>query len=93
MTGGNVDKVEVYMGETLTQFNYQYHYNFVGAWSNQWHTSGSVYGWNMWDGNGQPGPGGSWFDLTTPTPEPGTITLLGTGVLGLAAAAYKKLLT
>ena len=92
MTGGDVQITEVYYSGVLSQYNYQYNYDFVGDWTNQWNTSGHVYGWNMWDGIGQQGPGGSQFDLTTSTPEPGTITLLGAGVLSLAGAIYKKLL-
>ena len=91
VTGGDVQKTEVYVDGLLTQFNYQYHYDFVGAWTNQWNTLGNVYGTNMWDGIGQQGPGESLFTLTTSTPEPGTITLLGASVLALARGIYKKL--
>jgi hypothetical protein len=90
VTGGTVDKTEVYESGVLTQFNYQYHYNFVGVWTNQWHTSGAVYGFNVWDGTGQQGPGGSDFTLTTSTPEPGTVMLLGSGLLALAGALRRN---
>ena len=89
VTGGGVDKTEVYTGDVLTQYNHQYRYDFVGAWSNQWHTSGSVYTWGIWDGINDPG-GGSYFDVTTQTPEPGTILLLGSGLLGLAGVIRTK---
>ena len=92
--GGGVAKTEVYdFFGTLLQFNYQYHYGFAGVWSNQWQTSGSVYGWTIWDGNGpppEPGTGGSWFDITTQTPEPGTIMLLGSTFIGLAKVIRQK---
>ena len=90
VTGGGVEKVELWVSGYMTAYNYQYHYGFVGVWSNQWHTSGSVYGWNTWSGYGEPGPGGSWFDITTQTPEPGTIIMLGSGLLMFAKTLLKK---
>jgi hypothetical protein len=59
----------------------QYYVNFKGLWSNGWYTEGSDA---AIDFEGYESDVTGWFDITTQTPEPATLTLLGAGIIGLA---------
>jgi hypothetical protein len=67
----------------------QYSFQFSGLWSNGWYTVGSDYAFDFesyWNGTYDSNVLG-WFTLTTQTPEPATLTLIGVGLAG----AYVRL--
>lgn len=58
-----------------------YSFRFSGEWSNGWLTAGSDFAEDV------SGSSLATFDMTTTTPEPGTLTLIGMGLAG----AYVRL--
>ena len=85
LPGGQITRVEATYGNGNFAWDYEYYYSFTGNWSNQWRTSANVYGWDTTSFTG------SWFDMTTSTPEPPSMLLLATGGLGLAGLLRRKL--
>ncbi|HVP56365.1 MAG TPA: hypothetical protein VMU45_15340 [Candidatus Eisenbacteria bacterium] len=86
--GGQITKVLADYGN-FQSWSYEYFYSFKGQWSNQWHTDGSVYGWD--EGNTITGQFlGSWFSVTTTTPEPRTIVTLFSSALAVGAYVRRK---
>jgi hypothetical protein len=73
---------------TCASYTYdQYYVNFKGLWSNGWNTVGNDY---ATDFEGYESDVLGWFSLTTQTPEPATLTLLGAGIMGVAARLRKR---
>jgi hypothetical protein len=64
--------------------------NFTGEPSNGWQSAGEVI-LNGGNDGSQGGDSGVLKMVTTPTPEPGSIFLLGIGIVGLARASRYKL--
>ena len=62
---------------------------FVGRWNNGWWSEGESYSAYSWDG-----PLYDWgtLNMTTYTPEPSSMVLVGSGILGLAGVLRRKLL-
>jgi hypothetical protein len=87
--GGSINDIECLGCAPTLAWDYEYYYSFYGAWTNQWQTDASVYAWDR-GGYCCVSPGGE-FTLTTSTPEPGTLFMLGSGVLGLAGIVRRKL--
>ena len=86
LPGGQITRVEAcYAFPYDCVWDYEYYYSFTGNWSNQWHTAANVYGWDTTSFTG------SWFDMTTSTPEPPSMLLLATGGLGLAGLLRRQL--
>jgi len=54
----------------------EYYFSFTGLWSNGWLTGGSDYAQDW-------GPTSVQFDMTTTTPEPGTLALISVGITGV----------
>jgi PEP-CTERM motif len=59
---------------------------FSGQWSNGWQSTGGVNVENAYGGNG-----GGTLVLNTQTPEPASLMLFGSGVLGLAGMLRRRL--
>ena len=84
--GGQITKVLADYGD-FQSWSYEYQFSFEGPWTNQWHSDGSVYGWDL--GSTMTGEElGSWFTVTTTTPEPGTFVMLASS--GLAVGTYLR---
>ncbi len=64
----------------------QYSYDFAGVWTNSWQTFGTGYGSVANDAI----PYG-YFTLTTNTPEPATITLIGLGLAGISIRRKRRI--
>ena len=82
----------VVWGECPSYTYDQYYVNFKGLWSNGWYTVGSDYATDLesdWNGTRESDVLG-WFTVTTNTPEPATLTLLGAGISGVAARLRKR---
>ena len=62
---------------------------FVGRWNNGWRSEGDVYAWFSNGGGYQ----GGFIDMTTYTPEPSSVVLLGSGILGIAGVLRRKFLS
>ena len=70
----------------------QYYINFKGLWSNGWSTVGSDYATDFesdWNGSHQSNVLG-WFSITTNTPEPATLTLIGVGLAGVYVRVRRR---
>ena len=70
----------------------QYYVNFTGFWSNGWYTVGTDNAIDFesdWGGAHQSNVSG-WFSMTTTTPEPATLTLVGVGLAGLFVRLRRK---
>jgi len=59
-------------------------FDFSGAWTNGLSTTGYDYTTNSIDA------AGGWFTITTVTPEPGTIGLVGLGIVGLYSRLRRR---
>jgi hypothetical protein len=65
--------------------------NGLAIWSNGPGIYGGVGGsWSFMDNPGSNGSFDAVYDYTTVTPEPGSLLLLGTGLLGVAFVAFRK---
>ena len=85
--GGYIENSEVYLAGQLTYWWYQYQgLRFQGFWSNGWTTEGEVSGYQASNGSE-----GANFDVTTSTPEPGTIVMMTNGALVCAGFIRRKL--
>ena len=80
VTGGNASRYEQHCPDDicLTFFDYAFHDDFIGTWSNGWHTVGFSEGTF-----GSDTTASGLFYLTTYTPEPATLTLIGVGLAGV----------
>jgi hypothetical protein len=58
----------------------QYYVSFTGLWSNGWYTVGNDY---ATDFEGYESDVLGFFNITTQTPEPATLTLLGAGLVSV----------
>ena len=87
VTGGTAGRDEQYCPDDicLTYFDESFHADFSGTWSNGWHTVGFAEGIF-----GSDTTGGGLFYLTTYTPEPTTLTLLGLGIAGLGMRLRRR---
>jgi hypothetical protein len=63
--------------------------NGMYGYTNIWGGDNNGYGTNYSISGGWDAYGGGTFEVT-PTPEPGSLLLLGTGLLGLAFVAFRK---
>jgi len=77
IVGGSVYEWMSFGNGWISWQNY-YWYDFAGTWTNGFSTIGSAYTSTSSGGNS------GYYHLTTVTPEPGTLLMLGSGVLGLA---------
>jgi len=80
VTGGYAWRYEQHCPDDicLTFWDYAFHDDFSGTWSNGWHTTGFSQGFFGSDTSGD-----GLFYLTTYTPEPATLTLIGVGLAGV----------
>ena len=87
ITGGIATRDEQYCPDDicLTYWFDTFHADFSGTWSNGWHTVGFSEGTIGSDST----PTGLFY-LTTYTPEPGTLTLIGLGIAGLSARLKRR---
>jgi len=87
VTGGMAVRNEQYCPDDicLTYFDESFHVDFSGTWSNGWRTVGFAEGIF-----GSDTTGGGLFYLTTYTPEPTTLTLLGLGIAGLGMRLRRR---
>jgi hypothetical protein len=88
VTGGAAVRYEQYCPDDicLTYFVESFHADFSGTWSNGWHTVG--FGEGTF---GSDTTGSGLFYLSTYTPEPTTLTLLGLGIAGLGMRLRRRL--
>jgi len=83
ISGGMFDKLSWNLYGTDYYWD-KYWYDFSGTWTNGWITKGSGYSSPSSDGNiGE-------FTITTTTPEPGTLGLLGLGIVGFYSRLRRK---
>ena len=87
ITGGGATRFEQHCPDDicLTYFFETFGADFSGTWSNGWRTVGFSEGTFGSDST----PTGLFF-LTTYTPEPGTLTLIGLGIAGLSARLRRR---
>jgi hypothetical protein len=80
VTGGGASRYEQFCPDDicLTYFDYAFHADFSGTWSNGWHTVGFAEGTFGSDTSDS-----GLFYLTTYTPEPATLTLVAAGLAGV----------
>ena len=83
ITGGSFEEQA---WELQGEFGYwnKYGYGFSGTWTNGFYTEGSGYSSTSSDMNG------GWLSVTTYTPEPATIGLLGLGIAGLYSRLRRR---
>jgi len=88
VTGGTAFLDEQYCPDDicLTYFDEGFHADFSGTWSNGWHTVGFAEGTF-----GSDTTSNGLFYLTTYTPEPATLMLLGLGIAGLSMRLRRRL--
>ena len=88
VTGGAIERGEVSYWGVVTNSGYGYHYDFAGVWTSGWQTVGVAegQGYTFGDRGGQDG----FFWLTTYSPEPATITLVGLGLAGLSIRRKRR---
>ena len=63
------------------------YFNFSGRSSNGWKATGSGFG-----GGNAEGDSNGYFDLSVTTPEPGTLIIFGSGMVGLAGVLRRKMM-
>ena len=78
-----VEHCSPYCQYPLSYYN-EYSFQFSGDWSNGWLTTGSDFTMDA-SGNSHP-----TLDITTTTPEPATLALVGTGLAGLWARHRRR---
>ena len=86
VTSGTVD-FQVWIDNVgcCSDYENMYWYDSKGTWSNGWWTSGSVFAI-------QSEGFSTNVSMTTYTPEPGSMVLFGSGIIGLAGVLRRKLM-
>jgi hypothetical protein len=81
------------LGGNIYYFDSSFDLSFQGIWSNGWNSTGVLSGYgNVCFSESDCYPGHAWVDITTMTPEPPSLALLGAGLFPIISALRRKLL-